>query len=338
MNLIAPQSIVVFAGIINGAFALPSRYIQQWKFEHTWFSFALLAFVLFPCLYTGLAAPATWHIVTHAPSPLIIAMVIGGLAFGIGQCCFAISLNNIGFGLAFLLNIGLGTAMGFSLPLVVLHPHEITTPFGAVTLSGTVLILIGLLFAYQAGCKRDRQQTQHTSQNNGFGLGVTLAIIAGIFSAIQNFTFAFTAPLQKTALQLGMNKLSAATVVWPGFLLIACIPYLLYMTRLMIRNRSGKVFFQGKFTFNLSCSCVMALCWYGSLMLYSYVSILIGNLGPVIAWPLFMVMIILTSNFIGYQQGEWVSAPRQAKRQLCLGIAVLILAFIILALSIKLPH
>ena len=82
----------------------------------------------------------------------------------------------------------------------------------------------------------------------------------------------------------------------------------------------------------------MALCWYGSLMLYSYVSILIGNLGPVIAWPLFMVMIILTSNFIGYQQGEWVSAPRQAKRQLCLGIAVLILAFIILALSIKLPH
>lgn len=338
MNVFSLQMMVILAGVINGAFALPSRYIRHWQFENSWLTFAVLAFIIFPIGTVLLSHHALWTLYSHAAHSLIIAMILGGLAFGVGQFCFAIALNSIGFGLGFLINIGLGTALGFSLPLVVLHPHELFTPFGLTTLLGTVLILIGLLLAYWAGRSRDQHKQSEPSKIAGFGLGVTLATVAGIFSAIQNFTFAFTAPLQQAALKAGFDKLSAATVVWPGFLFIACIPYAIYMMTLLVRNHSFKNYSKGSLGFNLSCALIMALFWYGSLMLYSFVSINIGALGPVIAWPLFMVMIILTSNVIGWHQGEWSGAPTKSIKKLMLGIVFLILAFLVLAFSIKLPH
>ena len=338
MNVFSLQMMVILAGVINGAFALPTRYIKHWQFENSWLTFAVLAFIIFPIGTVLLSHTALWTLYSHAAHPLIIAMILGGLAFGIGQFCFAIALNSIGFGLGFLINIGLGTALGFSLPLVVLHPQELLTAFGLTTLLGTVLILIGLLLAYWAGHSRDQHKQTEPSKIAGFGLGVVLATVAGIFSAIQNFTFAFTAPLQQAAIKMGFDKLSAATVVWPGFLCIAFIPYAIYMITLLIRNQSFKKFAQSNSGFNLGCALIMALFWYGSLMLYSFVSINIGALGPVIAWPLFMVMIILTSNVIGWRQGEWSGAPTKSIKKLMLGIVFLILAFLVLAYSIKLPH
>ena len=37
--------------------------------------------------------------------------MVGGVAFGIGQICFAFALHSVGMGLAFVLNIGIGTGL-----------------------------------------------------------------------------------------------------------------------------------------------------------------------------------------------------------------------------------
>ena len=66
------------------------------------------------------------------------------------------------------------------------------------------------------------------------------------------------------------------------------------------------------------------------LYLYAKASQTLGALGPIIAWPLFMIFIILMSNFWGFSHGEWRGASRRAQAKILCAILLLIIAVIIL--------
>ena len=334
MGLTLALLISVFAGIINGSFALPTKHIKIWQFENIWLLFVIWAFLIFPWLFMYLQTTDLLQVYAQTPANIITVMVIFGVLFGIGQMCFAMALNTIGLGLGFVINIGLGTALGSIVPLVAQHPQEIPTKFGLITILAVICIVAGLIFYYVAGKKRDEQQSgvKHV-QAGKFKLGLVLAIIAGLSSAGQNFAFSMSAHMQQIALNIGMNKLAAATVIWPGFLLLGAIPYALYMLAMHRKNKSFANYRQGKFGKNYLLVVIMALCWYGSLLLYSKAAQIIGALGPVIAWPLFMVLIILTSNFWGWRHKEWDNCSVSIKKTLFAGLALLIIAIILLSYS-----
>ena len=170
-------------------------------------------------------------------------LIIGGFLFGVGQVCFALALKSIGFGLGFLINIGLGTGLGFLLPLLVFHSEKIFTPFGVSTLVGLAFIVIGLLISYLAGNKRDCiVQSQTLNGSIKYRWSILLAVVAGIFSAGQNFTFAITANMQQLALAAGFNSLAAAILIWPLFLTCSFVPYAVYMLYLHKKNHSFSLY------------------------------------------------------------------------------------------------
>ena len=104
-----------------------------------------------------------------------------------------------------------------------------------------------------------------------------LAVIAGFFSACQNFSFAATEQLQQIALSHHVSHFVAANIMWPGFLLFAFIPYAAYMLYLHSRNRSFAKY-SSKTIFRYSpLAFAMAFFWYGSLMIYSKASLHIGE-------------------------------------------------------------
>jgi L-rhamnose-H+ transport protein len=74
----------------------------------------------------------------------------------------------------------------------------------------------------------------------------------------------------------------------------------------------------------------MGVCWYGSLLLYSKASQLIGALGPIIGWPIFMGITILVSNLWGWKHDEWKNCSVKAENTIKLGLAFLIIAIIVL--------
>ena len=78
---------------------------------------------------------------------------------------------------------------------------------------------------------------------------------------------------------------------------------------------------------------LMGACWYGSLIFYSKASQLIGKLGPVVGWPLFMVLVILTSNFWGWRHHEWDHCGRRAQYAMWTGLLLLILSVLVLGYS-----
>ena len=77
----------------------------------------------------------------------------------------------------------------------------------------------------------------------------------------------------------------------------------------------------------------MALLAFISLIVFSKTAISVGHLGSVIVWPIFMISIILTSNFWGWHQGEWQNAGKSAGGWQISSILFLILAVAALVVS-----
>ena len=344
--MLTPIILAVFyslcAGIMCGSFALPIKHIKTWQFEHIWLGYAFWGFLIFPWLTIIALDPHVSQIYGEISSKMWLIILTGGFLFGAGQICFALALNFIGLGLGFLINIGLGTVLGFLLPLFTLHVNRILSFPGMVALTSMFLIVLGLLVSYRAGSQRDKEKQQALKissqpfKKSVYSLGILLAVFAGVFSAGQNYTFALTNHIQLVALTSGIDSSASSIIIWPPFLTCSFIPYASYMLFQHYKNKSFHVYRQPKLFFNHFSVIIMGGFWFGSLALYSKASLLMGVFGAIIAWPLFMVLIILMSNFWGWKHHEWQDCQPTVKRNALLAIVLLVAAVIILAYSAKL--
>lgn len=337
MNILAALALILAAGVINGSFALPTKHVVKWRFENIWLQYALWAFVILPWLLMFLLEPKVFAIYAAAPFSLLCLMLAGGFIFGAGQICFALAIDMIGIGLGFVINLGLGIGLGFLLPLVIQHPHQIPTPFGLLTLLGTAFAVAGLIVSNHAGMLRDRERSkpqeavQETSSRHA--LGVALAALAGLSSAGQNVAFSLTRGLQDLAVKMGAGGFASANILWPGFLLCGFIPYALYTLHLHRKNGSFALYREpGSAKYHFF-AVIMGSFWYGSLVFYSKASQLIGDLGPLVGWPMFMVLIILTSSFWGWRHKEWEGCSAKALAVMKGGLALLVLSILVLGYS-----
>jgi L-rhamnose-H+ transport protein len=327
----------VSAGVMNGSFALPIKHIKTWNFENIWLAYSVWAFLILPWVTILVFDPQVLDIYRAMPMKTGCILIVGGFLFGTGQVCFAQSIKSIGMGLSFVLNLGTGTALGTLLPLIFLHPNSIFTTAGVMTLIGVLIIFFGLMLSYSAGKKRDKERSANTIQSSvgrkGYFIGVILALLAGLLSAGQNFSFALTGHLQQLAINSGADLLTASMIIWPPFLTCCFIPYMIYMLYLHSKNNSFHHYrTQGTINNNFL-GFLMAVFWLGSLIIYSKASLQIGSLGPVIVWPLFMVLIILTSNFWAWIHNEWSECSVAIKRRMFLSIITLITAVIVIAVG-----
>ena len=331
-------TLFVFAGIMNGSFATLVKYMRGWEFENIWFQWSLWTFIIIPWLLILITAPQVFEIYAAAPAGYILIIAVGGIAFGIGQACFAYALHSIGIGLSFILTIGISTVLGALLPLIFQHPEEIPTPFGIVTIIGILIAIIGIILCTKAGNLRDKAQKGiveevHTHAKKGYWAGIIFASICGITQAGQNFSFSETEGLQTIALEHGAISLGAANIIWPWFLFMSFIPYAAYMLYLFKKDHTfGNYALPGTRRYLLF-GPIMGLCWFGSFVIYSKASQIVGELGPVVGWPVFMIFIILISNFWGYIFKEWKGVSRRAVSIILSGIALLVVAVVFLAFA-----
>ncbi|KPJ68049.1 MAG: hypothetical protein AMJ43_01155 [Coxiella sp. DG_40] len=336
MTILTALFLILVAGIANGSFALPTKHVSKWKFENIWLQYCIWTFLIIPWIVAYFLSPQIFDIYMQTPTIILTVMILGGLVFGIGQICFALSINMIGIGLAFVINLGLSIMLGFLLPLVIQHPQQIFTPFGIITLGGCIFAVSGLILSNLAGNSHHKQKQEISdteTKSRFYSLGAVLAVVAGLSSAGQNFSFSFTSQMQQFAIHMGAQHVGAATIMWPGFLLCAFIPYTSFMIFLHIKNRSfSNLKLPGTGIYYLF-ALFMGLLYYGSIILYSKASQIIGALGPLVGWPLFMALIILVSNYWGWRSGEWTGCSAKVKHTLWLGLFCLLLSIVVLGYS-----
>jgi L-rhamnose-H+ transport protein len=148
-----------------------------------------------------------------------------------------------------------------------------------------------------------------------------------------NFGIAFGTPLVEVARSFGANRLNAINAVWLPLLLAGAVPNVLYCAWLMKRNGSGHRYRVGHSHWALAA--IMAIFWFGSTLLYGLATGQLGAWGPILGWPLFMSLIVITATSLGMFTGEWKDCGPVPIRIQWTGVTVLVLAIFVLAGSTR---
>lgn len=327
-------ALILAGGACNGSFAVPSKRITFWSFEHIWLVYSLFATVLLP-MGIGLAiAPVLFEHV-FPEHPWLTAQAFGfGILWGAGSVLFALSLKRLGIAISDALTNGTVVLFGSTGPLLI-GAVSLTTR-GSIRFSlGLSLLILGISACAWASVQRD--VTGNTEMRLAPGitswLGISLAILAGLVSSMLNIGFAHGKPLIDTAMQAGVAPTAASLAVWIPALAGGFLVNLAFTSSQIQRTHSWARFAQGGVALWVR-SASMGLLWFTCILIYGIGSPMLGHAGSVYGWAINASASILTSCTWGFVMGEWSNSTWRAKRLLLCGVFLIVSAAFVLCRAI----
>jgi L-rhamnose-H+ transport protein len=266
---------------------------------------------------------------SSAPLDVIFEVAGFGAGWGVAQVFFGIAVDMIGITLAFSVVLGTSAAVGSLIPMVSLHREHLNSAAGYAVIGAVAFVLLGVMLCAAAGKLRERSGGLPISSQETTSQGLLLAIMCGLAASLMNFGVAFGTPLVAEARSCGASELNAINAIWLPLLLAGAVPNVLYCAWLMKRNRSGHRYREGRSHWVLAA--IMAILWFGSTVLYGLAAGQLGAWGPILGWPLFMSLIVITATMLGMFTGEWKDCGPLPIRVQWTGVAVLVLAIFMLA-------
>jgi len=320
---------VLVGGILNGSFVAPMKKMPGWKWENIWLVYSISGLLVIPWIAALATVPNLGVVLTGASAASIWRVLLFGLGWGVGSVLFGLGIARMGLAVGYGLILGLIAPIGTFLPLIVLHPEQLQTRRGTSLIAGTLIVVCGIVLCAIAGKMREHDNTR---PKQGFAVGLLICVLAGIFSPMLNFSFAFGGELQQRALDTGATRDAASNAIWPLCLTAGLIANAGYSILLLQREGSWKLF-RGAPAGYWGRGALMGLLCFGSFIAYGAGANALGLLGAVVGWPLFMSMSLITSNTLGWISGEWQGAPPKAIRYAVTGMAILIVAITVIALG-----
>jgi L-rhamnose-H+ transport protein len=318
---------------MNASFTLPMKFTRSWAWENTWLAWTIYALVLLPPVVTFLTVPHLGEVYRNAGGGPVLLAAAFGAGWGIAQVFFGLAVDSIGIALTFSIVLGISAAVGSLLPLLRLHPGELFTAAGAGIVAGVILVVIGVGICAVAGRRREAALGGATRAKSSMSRGLLLSILCGFGASFVNFGLAFGHPLLVSAEKFGAESIWAPNTAWLPLMLAGAIPNLLYCGYLLSRNKThGRFKSSGTGSYWLL-ALVMGIFWFGSTLLYGVSAGKLGSLGPVLGWPLFMSLIVITASLLGVATGEWKNTGQKPLRIQMTGVAFLIAAVFVLALA-----
>jgi L-rhamnose-H+ transport protein len=268
---------------------------------------------------------------THSPSRAVYSALGFGFAWGFGAICFGLSVDSLGVSIANSLVIGLSSALGSLLPIVVTGRFELNSQ-ETTLFCGVSAFLIGVWLCAQAGRLRDGELSSKAVISLK---GYSFAIGAGIMSAVFNIGYTLALPIADAGVQLGHSRFEATNCIWLLMLAAGAVPNIAYCWFLMICNDSAKLLFTPPLGKSFGIVVVMGLLWGGSIFLYGAATPRLGSIGPSIGWPLSLAVGLLVANLMGLLLGEWSGAGSKAVTTMKFGILTLLCAIMLCAASTR---
>jgi len=326
----------LLAGVVNGSFATPTKYTSRWRWENIWAVWAVTALLVVPWVAALATVPRLAVFYRETNPGLLFLLLSLGLGVGVSQIFFGLALAEVGLSIGFAVTIGLSTAIGSIVPLLILDPHVLMTHKGLTVLLGVGLMLAGTALCGVSSNRRDRGKNGSAlpaRKGSGFGRGLVLCVLAGALSPLMNVALAYGAPMIQRAAEVGIPPAGRTNVVWPLVLTATLVPYLVYCIYLCRKNRSWQLYTAPGTVHYWVLGAVMGILWTGSVILYGYSSTRLGYLGPVLGWPLFMSVMIVTSHLWGIVTGEWKGTAAATLGAMLAGVLLLMLGFCTVAVT-----
>lgn len=325
-----PFLIVLFASVFQGSFGLGMKYMEPLKWEAWWLVHVTIAMILFPIAWASMVVPDLFGVIAAAPADAISMAMLFGFLWGIGGIMFGVSVPYIGLSLTMGIVMGLAASAGSLIPFFQMD-NATSNPSFPYVLGGVIIMLIGVAFTAKAGIDRDKLQNEGDNSAD-FNKGIMIAVACGLLSALLNVGFANAAPVAAAAKSAGAITRNSSLAAWVVVLLGAYAMNAGYSIFLLFKNNSWTSFKVANAGKAYRWSIIAGLCWFAALGVYGQGAALMGELGPIIGWPMLLGLSLIVSNIWAYRAGEWKNA-KGPFRMLLMGLAILIMASIVLGYS-----
>jgi len=207
-------ALAMLAGVFNASFALPMKFMRQWRWEHTWLVYSMVGMAAFPWVVASLFTPHLGQLISETP----LALVSGfGFAWGLGASAFGLALVKLGLGLGLALMLGLTAGLGSLVPMVILRPSSVGTRAGSFVLAGNVVLIAGMFLCAFAGSLREKRQgsmDSHQAGRSSLLVGLLLAVTSAVLGSTLNLSSAFTGETQRRAVEQGASPAMASMGIW----------------------------------------------------------------------------------------------------------------------------
>jgi L-rhamnose-H+ transport protein len=334
-ELLLPIMIVVLASVFQGTFGIGMKYIKPLAWEAWWMVHATVAMVIFPLIWALMVVPDLAGVIAQAPKNELIAGSLLGFVWGVGGIMFGVSVGYIGVSLTYGIVMGLCSIAGALIPFFLrfdsVHPASI--PF---ILAGLVLLAIAVYIVTVAGLQRDRKLAEDGAELSGikkgkaFRMGLVIASVCGILSAMLAVGFDNTVEIGKIAREAGALERNTALARWVVVLAGAYLMNAGYALILLLKNRSFSSFKTPGMVKALKWSVIAGLLWFAALGTYGQGVALMGEIGTMICWPTMLGLSLIVSNIAALLTGEWKGMGGPLKL-MALGVFVIIAATVLMA-------
>jgi len=287
-----------------------------------------------------------------AAPPAALAACLGfGFLWGCGSQLFGLGVDALGNSLGFAIILGLTATLGSVVPLVLQHPQEAGSPKGCCNFAALGLTVAGLVLCAWAGRMKEVALAAPAAKTEGlpgsklppgrssFAFGLVVCLLSGVFSPCLNFAVTFGSSIKDRAQVIGgASETMAANAVAALAVSAGSVPNLCYCAYLLRRQGTWKALVPfsgqaGQQLLSLLVCLAMGILWFAGFAMYGMAVDLLGSLGAVVGWPLYINCMIITANVSGIATGEWRGSPSTAKGVMAGGLIALCIAVAVIGYS-----
>ena len=330
MELFLPFLLLIFASFFQGTFGLGMKYMNPMSWESWWVIHVLVAMILFPMIWAYIVIPDLFDIIASSPKDAIYSAMLYGFLWGIGGIMFGVSVPYIGLSLTMGIVMGLAGSAGSLIPLFQIE-NATSQPSFPYIIGGLIISLIGVAITAKAGIDRDKL-INSSSKSKNILKGLLIAVTCGLLSSLLNVGFANAAPIAEKAQEFGVITRNSSLAAWVVVLWGAFIMNFSYAVILLFKNNSWTTFSLKNSLNAYKWSLIAGFCWFAALGVYGQGAALLGEIGPVIGWPILLGLSLIISNYWAYNAGEWDNAQKPFNK-LLIGLFVLIISAVVLGLG-----
>jgi L-rhamnose-H+ transport protein len=314
------------------SFYAPIGKVKKWSWETTWAIAGFFSWILLPISVSLFLLPHFAAFYGSIETQVLLKVALFGAMWGVGNVSYGLTMRHLG------MSLGIGVAIGVVLMVGTLMPPLLhgqggmlfTTRSGLFTMAGVLVALIGVAVVSYAGHQKEIQLRGELREFN-LKLGLTLAVLCGVFSSGMSFAIDAAKPMEAAALHLGVNPLYAAL---PSYVFIMgggavinlsyCFIRLAALKRLSIRadlSQPGAMLVK-----NGSLAAAGGIMWYLQFFFYAWGAANIPQQLSYVNWMLHMSGYVLCGGLVGLALGEWAGVGSRPVRLLWVGMAIIILA------------
>ena len=322
--------VLLVACAFQGSFGLGMKNYKPFSWEAFWVVFSVIGILCFPILWTSIEVPGFSKYIWATPGQVL--WVAGGCGFlwGVSAIWYGKAIDYIGLSLTVGINTGVGCSLGSLIPLFILGNIPAADAM-TMLLAGMAVMLVGVGVITKAGLLKDKQSKVDASVtlNEKFMVGLVFALLSGFGTAAMNVGYTYAHKASALAVADGVDPVSASLIAYVivfatgGFL--ANVGYSLSV---LLKNKTYGDYVKKGAGFAYFKAVLTGAIWFAALGLYAKSTALLGDLGPVIGWIVFLSLALVISNFWGLKTGEWKGFKKPCL-VMNIGNAILIFSVII---------